>query len=39
MVEWVKDNPGKTAGIVAGAAAVFAGLALLGEKFLGGSNE
>ena len=39
VVEWVKDNPGKTAGIVAGAAAVFAGLALLGEKFLGGSNE
>lgn len=39
VIEWVKDNPGKTAGIVAGAAAVFAGLALLGEKFLGGSNE
>lgn len=39
VVEWVKDNPGKTVGIVAGAAAVFAGLALLGEKFLGGSNE
>lgn len=39
VVEWVKDNPGKTAGIVAGAAAVFAGLALLGEKFLGGSDE
>ena len=39
VVEWVKENPGKTAGIVAGAAAVFAGLALLGEKFLGGSNE
>lgn len=39
VVEWVKENPGKTAGIVAGAAAVFAGLALLGEKFLGGSDE
>lgn len=39
VIEWVKDNPGKTAGIVAGAAAVFAGLALLGEKFLGGSDE
>lgn len=39
VIEWVKENPGKTAGIVAGAAAVFAGLALLGEKFLGGSNE
>ena len=39
VVEWVKENPGKTAGIVAGAAAVFAGLALLGEKFLGGYDE
>ena len=39
VVEWVKENPGKTAGIVAGTAAVLAGLALLGEKFLGGSNE
>ena len=39
VIEWVKENPGKTAGIVAGAAAVFAGLALLGEKFLGGSDE
>lgn len=39
MVEWVKDNPGKTAGIVAGTVAVLAGLALLGEKFLGGSDE
>ena len=39
VIEWVKDNPGKTAGIVAGAAAVFAGLTLLSEKFLGGSNE
>lgn len=39
VVEWVKENPGKTAGIVAGAAAVFAGLAFLGEKFLGGSDE
>lgn len=39
VIEWVKENPGKTAGIVAGTAAVLAGLALLGEKFLGGSNE
>lgn len=39
VIEWVKENPGKTAGIVAGAAAVLAGLAFLGEKFLGGSNE
>lgn len=39
VVEWVKENPGKTAGIVAGTAALLAGLALLGEKFLGGSNE
>lgn len=36
VIEWVKENPGKTAGIVAGTAAVLAGLALLGEKFLGG---
>lgn len=39
IIEWVKENPGKTAGIVAGTAAVLAGLALLGEKFLGGSDE
>lgn len=39
VIEWVKENPGKTAGIVAGTAAVLAGLALLGEKFLGGSDE
>nr|DAS77533.1 MAG TPA: protein of unknown function (DUF883) [Caudoviricetes sp.] len=39
VIEWVKENPGKTVGIVAGAAAVLAGLALLGEKFLGGSDE
>lgn len=39
VIEWVKENPGKTVGIVAGAAAVFAGLAWLGEKFLGGSDE
>lgn len=39
VIEWVKDNPGKTAGIVAGTVAVLAGLALLGEKFLGGSDE
>lgn len=39
VVEWVKENPGKTAGIVAGTAAVLAGLAFLGEKFLGGSDE
>lgn len=39
VVEWVKENPGKTVGIVAGAAAVFAGLAFLGEKLLGGSDE
>lgn len=39
VIEWVKENPGKTVGIVAGTAAVLAGLALLGEKFLGGSNE
>lgn len=39
VIEWVKENPGKTAGIVAGAAAVYAGLAFLAEKFLGGSDE
>lgn len=39
VIEWVKENPGKTAGIVAGTAAVLAGLAFLGEKFLGGSDE
>lgn len=39
VIEWVKENPGKTAGIIAGTAAVLAGLALLGEKFLGGSDE
>lgn len=39
IIEWVKENPGKTAGIVAGTAAVLAGLAFLGEKFLGGSDE
>lgn len=39
VIEWVKENPGKTAGIVAGTAAVLAGLTFLGEKFLGGSNE
>lgn len=39
VVEWVKENPGKTVGIVAGAAAVYAGLAFLAEKFLGGSDE
>lgn len=39
VIEWVKENPGKTAGIVAGAAAVFAGLTLLSGKFFGGSNE
>lgn len=39
VIEWVKENPGKTVGIVAGTAAVLAGLAFLGEKFLGGSNE
>lgn len=39
VIEWVKENPGKTVGIVAGAAAVYAGLAFLAEKFLGGSDE
>lgn len=39
VIEWVKENPGKTAGIVAGTAALLAGLAFLGEKFLGGSDE
>ena len=39
VIEWVKENPGKTAGIVAGTAAVLAGLAFLGEKFLRGSDE
>lgn len=39
IIEWVKENPGKTAGIVAGTAAVYAGLAFLAEKFLGGSDE
>lgn len=39
VIEWVKENPGKTAGIVAGTAAVLAGLAFLAEKFLGGSDE
>ena len=39
VIEWVKENPGKTAGIVAGTAAVLAGLAFLGEKFLGGYDE
>ena len=39
VIEWVKENPGKTVGIVAGTAAVLAGLAFLGEKFLGGSDE
>ena len=39
VIEWVKENPGKTAGIVAGTAAVYAGLAFLAEKFLGGSDE
>lgn len=39
VIEWVKENPGKTAGIVAGAAVVYAGLAFLAEKFLGGSDE
>lgn len=39
VIEWVKENPGKTAGIVAGAAAAYAGLAFLAEKFLGGSDE
>lgn len=39
VIEWVKENPGKTVGIVAGAAALLAGLAFLGEKFLGGSDE
>ena len=39
VIEWVKENPGKTAGIVAGAAPVYAGLAFLAEKFLGGSDE
>lgn len=39
VIEWVKENPGKTAGIVAGTAAVLAGLAFLGEKLLGGSDE
>lgn len=39
VIEWVKENPGKTAGIVAGTVALLAGLAFLGEKFLGGSDE
>lgn len=39
VIEWVKENPGKTVGIVAGAAAVYAGLTFLAEKFLGGSDE
>lgn len=39
VIEWVKENPGKTVGIVAGAAAIYAGLAFLAEKFLGGSDE
>lgn len=39
VIEWVKENPGKTVGIVAGAAVVYAGLAFLAEKFLGGSDE
>lgn len=39
VIEWVKENPGKTVGIVAGAAAVYAGLAFLAKKFLGGSDE
>lgn len=39
VIEWVKENPGKTVGIVAGTAALLAGLAFLGEKFLGGSDE
>ena len=39
VIEWVKENPGKTAGIVAGTAALLAGLAFLAEKFLGGSDE
>lgn len=39
VIEWVKENPGKTAGIVAGTGALLAGLAFLGEKFLGGSDE